>query len=144
MKVSELISKLINMPQEDEVWITVDQDGNCNGGCDITEVAHVGETEEDSAYTFIWVDENPDHIMVRRKEDIPERPLTIDELPAFIKVSELGRLLTVSITEAYKIAKSDGFPRIRLSASGRRGRIVIPKAGLVEWLNSEERKEKNK
>lgn len=51
-----------------------------------------------------------------------------DELPDFFGPKELGRLLGVGQIRAYELAKSEGFPAMRIGK-----KLIISKAGLARW-----------
>jgi len=52
---------------------------------------------------------------------------------AVYTVSEVAGLLGVSLPIAYQLAKSEGFPSIRISNR----RLVIPAEALTRWLDDQ-------
>ncbi len=56
----------------------------------------------------------------------------LEDLPAVLSVEDLAAALRISRSGAYNLARSQGFPAIRI---GRR--IVVPKRQLLAWLERE-------
>lgn len=54
---------------------------------------------------------------------------SFDDLPLMLSVQELSAVLGVSRTSAYELTKEKGFPSVKV-----RGRIVIPKEQLIQWI----------
>ena len=52
-----------------------------------------------------------------------------EELPLMLSVPEMAAALGISRAGAYELARSEGFPALRIGK-----RIVIPKDELREWL----------
>ena len=52
-----------------------------------------------------------------------------EELPLMLSVSEMAAALGISRAGAYELARSEGFPALRIGT-----RIVIPKDELREWI----------
>lgn len=52
-----------------------------------------------------------------------------EELPLMLSVPEMAAALGISRAGAYELARSEGFPALRIST-----RIVIPKDELREWI----------
>ena len=52
-----------------------------------------------------------------------------EELPLMLSVPEMAAALGISRAGAYELARSDGFPVLRIG-----NRIVIPKDELREWI----------
>ena len=52
-----------------------------------------------------------------------------EELPLMLSVPEMAAALGISRAGAYELARSEGFPALRIGT-----RIVIPKAELREWI----------
>ena len=52
-----------------------------------------------------------------------------EELPLMLSVPEMAAALGISRTGAYELARSEGFPALRIGT-----RIVIPKDELREWI----------
>ena len=62
-----------------------------------------------------------------------------DELPMFLTVMDMAALLGISRSSAYELAAEEGFPKLKLVP----GRVIIPRDGLLEWLDSQMSFEKN-
>lgn len=56
---------------------------------------------------------------------------TVDDLPLFLKITDLADILQVSEPKAREIAYSRGFPIMDREITGRR--IVIPKLAFISW-----------
>jgi excisionase family DNA binding protein len=54
---------------------------------------------------------------------------SIDELPLTITVIDIADILGISRNNAYAVANSEEFPKMRIGK-----RIIIPKAAFVKWL----------
>lgn len=52
-----------------------------------------------------------------------------------VSVEEMGHMIGVSRSKAYELARSDGFPSVRVG-----GRIVVPVRELEDWLASQVKK----
>ena len=52
-----------------------------------------------------------------------------EELPLMLSVPEMEAALGISRAGAYELARSEGFPALRIGT-----RIVIPKDELREWI----------
>lgn len=52
-----------------------------------------------------------------------------EELPLMLSVPEMAAALGISRAGAYELARSEGFPALRIG-----NRIVIPKDELREWI----------
>ena len=52
-----------------------------------------------------------------------------EDLPLMLSVPEMGAALGISRAGAYELARSEGFPTLRIGT-----RIVIPKDELREWI----------
>lgn len=52
-----------------------------------------------------------------------------EELPLMLSVPEMAAALGISRAGAYELARSEGFPALRIGK-----RIVIPKDELREWI----------
>ena len=52
-----------------------------------------------------------------------------EELPLMLSVPEMAAALGISRAGAYELARSEGFPALRIGT-----RIVIPKEELREWI----------
>ncbi len=58
-----------------------------------------------------------------------------EELPLMLSVPEMAAALGISRAGAYELARSEGFPALRIGT-----RIVIPKDKLQEWVNKQTEK----
>lgn len=56
---------------------------------------------------------------------------TYDQLPLMLSVPEIAAVLGISRAAAYELARSKGFPSLRIGT-----RIVIPKDRFIEWVNA--------
>ena len=56
-------------------------------------------------------------------------------LPLMLSVPEMGAALGISRAGAYELARSEGFPALRIGT-----RIVIPKDKLQEWVDKQTEK----
>ena len=52
-----------------------------------------------------------------------------EDLPLMLSVPEMAAVLGISRAGAYELARSEGFPALRIGT-----RIVIPKDELREWI----------
>ena len=55
---------------------------------------------------------------------------SFDDLPLMLSVPEMATALGISRAGAYELARSEGFPALRIGT-----RIVIPKDKLIEWVD---------
>lgn len=55
-----------------------------------------------------------------------------EDLPLMLSVPEMGAALGISRAGAYELARSEGFPALRIGT-----RIVIPKDKLQEWVDKQ-------
>ncbi len=62
----------------------------------------------------------------------PEPYRSFDELPLVLSVPEMAAVLGISRTVAYDLARSKGFPSIRIGT-----RLIIPKENLMEWIQEQ-------
>ena len=53
-----------------------------------------------------------------------------DDLPIMLSVPQLAVALGISRSSAYALARSEGFPALKIGS-----RIVIPKDKLQDWIN---------
>ncbi len=53
-----------------------------------------------------------------------------DELPLMLSVPEVAAVLGISRAGAYELARSDGFPALKIGS-----RIVVPKEKLIDWID---------
>ena len=58
-----------------------------------------------------------------------------EDLPLMLSVPEMATALGISRAGAYELARSEGFPVLRIG-----NRIVIPKDKLQEWVNKQTEK----
>ena len=58
-----------------------------------------------------------------------------EELPLMLSVPEMAAVLGISRAGAYELARSEGFPALRIGT-----RIVIPKDKLQEWVDKQTEK----
>ncbi len=58
-----------------------------------------------------------------------------EDLPLMLSVPEMAAALGISRAGAYELARSEGFPALRIGT-----RIVIPKDKLQEWVNKQTEK----
>ena len=54
-----------------------------------------------------------------------------EDLPLMLSVPEMGAALGISRAGAYELARSEGFPALRIGT-----RIVIPNDKLQEWVDT--------
>ena len=55
-----------------------------------------------------------------------------DDLPLTLTVPEVGEVLGISRAKAYDLARSEGFPSMRIST-----RILVPRDKLIRWIDKE-------
>ena len=58
-----------------------------------------------------------------------------EDLRLMLSVPEMGAALGISRAGAYELARSEGFPALRIGT-----RIVIPKDKLQEWVDKQTEK----
>ena len=58
-----------------------------------------------------------------------------EDLPLMLSVPEMAAALGISRAGAYELARSEGFPVLRIG-----NRIVIPKDKLQEWVDKQTEK----
>lgn len=58
-----------------------------------------------------------------------------EDLPLMLSVPEMAAALGISHAGAYELARSEGFPALRIGT-----RIVIPKDKLQEWVDKQTEK----
>ena len=58
-----------------------------------------------------------------------------EDLPLMLSVPEMGAALGISRAGAYELARSEGFPALRIGT-----RIVVPKDKLQEWVDKQTEK----
>ena len=72
--------------------------------------------------------------MKRLRATAPRRYTSLDELPAMMSVKDVSNLLGLSMSKTYMLTSSQGFPKLNLG--GKRGRVLVPKAQFIEWLEA--------
>ena len=55
-----------------------------------------------------------------------------EELPLMLSVPEMAAALGISRAGAYELARSEGFPALRIGT-----RILVPKDKLQEWVDKQ-------
>ena len=55
-----------------------------------------------------------------------------EDLPLMLSVPEMATALGISRAGAYELARSEGFPALRIGT-----RIVVPKDKLQEWVDKQ-------
>lgn len=58
-----------------------------------------------------------------------------DELPLFLSVMDVAKLLGISRASAYELAREENFPKLKIV----QGRTIIPRDRLLEWLDKQTR-----
>ena len=58
-----------------------------------------------------------------------------DELPLFLSVMDVAKLLGISRASAYELARDENFPKLKIV----QGRTIIPRDRLLEWLDEQTR-----
>ena len=58
-----------------------------------------------------------------------------EDLPLMLSVPEMAATLGISRAGAYELARSEGFPALRIGT-----RIVVPKDKLQEWVDKQTEK----
>lgn len=56
---------------------------------------------------------------------------TFDELPMYLNVGTVSKILGMSQSSIYDLTHEDGFPAIKIGS-----RILIPRDKLKEWLDA--------
>ena len=56
----------------------------------------------------------------------------IEELPLTLKVEEAAKVLRISKSKVYDLARTESFPAVRIGK-----RVVIPRDKLIEWMNNQ-------
>lgn len=54
------------------------------------------------------------------------------DLPMMLTVPEMGEALGISRAAAYQLARSRGFPSLKIGT-----RILVPKDKLIAWINEQ-------
>lgn len=55
-----------------------------------------------------------------------------DDLPLTLTVPEVGEVLGISRAKAYDLARSEGFPSMRIGT-----RILVPRDKLIRWIDEQ-------
>ena len=55
-----------------------------------------------------------------------------DDLPLTLTVPEVGEVLGISRAKAYELARSEGFPSMRIGT-----RILVPRHKLIRWIDEQ-------
>ena len=55
-----------------------------------------------------------------------------DGLPLTLTVPEVGEVLGISRAKAYDLARSEGFPSMRIGT-----RILVPRNKLIRWIDEQ-------
>ena len=58
-----------------------------------------------------------------------------DEMPMFLTVMDVAKLLGISRASAYELVREDNFPKLKIV----QGRTIIPRDRLLEWLDEQTR-----
>ena len=61
-----------------------------------------------------------------------EKFRSYDELPLTLTVPEVGEVLAISRAKAYDLARSEGFPSMRIGT-----RILVPRDRLIRWIDEQ-------
>ena len=55
-----------------------------------------------------------------------------EDLPLTLKVHEAAKVLRISKSKVYELARTESFPAIRIGT-----RVIIPRDKLIEWMNNQ-------
>ena len=61
-----------------------------------------------------------------------EKFRSYDDLPLTLTVPEVGEVLGISRAKAYDLARSEGFPSMRIGT-----RILVPRDKLIRWTDKQ-------
>lgn len=61
-----------------------------------------------------------------------EKFRSYDALPLTLTVPEVGEVLGISRAKAYDLARSEGFPSVRIGT-----RILVPRDKLIRWIDEQ-------
>ena len=61
-----------------------------------------------------------------------ERFRSYGDLPLTLTVPEVGEALAISRAKAYDLARSEGFPSMRIGT-----RILVPRDKLIRWIDEQ-------
>ena len=56
----------------------------------------------------------------------------IEDLPLTLKAEEAAKVLRISKSKVYELARTESFPAVRIGK-----RVVIPRDKLVQWMNDQ-------
>ena len=56
----------------------------------------------------------------------------IEDLPLTLKAEEAAKVLRISKSKVYDLARKESFPAVRIGK-----RVVIPRDKLIEWMNAQ-------
>ena len=56
----------------------------------------------------------------------------IEELPLTLKAEEAAKVLRISKSKVYELARTEFFPAVRIGK-----RVVIPRDKLLQWMNNQ-------
>ncbi len=56
-----------------------------------------------------------------------------EEMPMYLTVMDVANLLGISRASAYELVREENFPKLKIV----RGRIIIPRDRLLEWLDEQ-------
>ncbi len=73
----------------------------------------------------------------RRNGNMETDDLRFKDLPMFLTIEDIGRILRVSKTTALLLAKRPSFPAIRVKDK----KIIVPLEKFKEWINEEAEKD---
>ena len=57
---------------------------------------------------------------------------TVEEYPIALSAEEVGSILGISRSNAYKLMRVKGFPTLHIGK-----RMVVPRDKLVQWMNAQ-------
>ena len=60
---------------------------------------------------------------------------TKEEMPLFLTVMDVAKLLGISRASAYELVRQENFPKLKIV----QGRTIIPRDRLLEWLDEQTR-----
>ena len=61
--------------------------------------------------------------------------INYDDLPMFLTVKEVSKVLGIARNSAFNLCKTEGFPCIRIFPGGKR--IVVPRDKFIQWVEKE-------
>jgi predicted DNA-binding transcriptional regulator AlpA len=64
------------------------------------------------------------------------KTLRSEDLPAFIDITLMAEIMGISRSTAFSLAKSEGFPAIRVGAK----RIIVPADKFLKWIDDQAEK----